>query len=414
MRSNILKNALNVSMENDDVVVENQEINPVTEETSVQVDEVLEQVRDAGDVVDDHEEVVEELDQAADSMESLIASLESAIADGGMSPQAADVHSRAVAIATRRLPVDASQFTVSVESYGGTGDKLQASMEALEGAKELLTKIWNGIKSAVQNAWKAVVNFVSTIGKSSEALRRAGKLLIAQANGTKGNAAGKKVDGAAVAKMLHKGGTMASGSSVGGLLTSIVSSGAAVVQSAKVAQTELTKLSGAIAAGRTTTEEQQGGYDAIINALPKGELPGGREIEVQDSGMPKLVVKTELKDGAVELDVPSVNDIKSIGQGIIKIADFIADYDKKYFKGLEKSINDFVNKQDQLIKRMELEKAETKKVRGELAGFKKISGIARAVGPDYLSYAANAAKASFNFGKKALAQYAKGAAPAAA
>ncbi|MNI83957.1 hypothetical protein D3C73_1408150 [compost metagenome] len=109
-----------------------------------------------------------------------------------------------------------------------------------------------------------------------------------------------------------------------------------------------------------------------------------------------------------------MNDIKSIGQGIIKIADFIADYDKKYFKGLEKSINDFVNKQDQLIKRMELEKAETKKVRGELAGFKKISGIARAVGPDYLSYAANAAKASFNFGKKALAQYAKGAAPAAA
>ncbi|MNZ60492.1 hypothetical protein D3C78_785630 [compost metagenome] len=279
-------------------------------------------------------------------------------------------------------------------------------MEALEGAKELLTKIWNGIKAAVQNAWKAVVNFVATIGKSSEALRRAGKLLIAQANGAKGNAAGKKVDGSAVAKMLHKNGEMPSGSSIGGLLQTIVSNGGAVVSSAKVAQAELTKLSGAIAAGRTSTEEQQGGYDAIINALPKGELPGGRVIEVQDSGMPKLVAKVNLKSDSVELDVPSVNDIKSIGQGIIKIADFIADYDKKYFKGLEKSINDFVSKQDSLIKRMELEKAETKKVRGELAGFKKISGIARAVGPDYLSYAATAAKASFNFGKKALAQYA--------
>ena len=43
MRSSILSQALNVSMENDDIVVENQEINPVTEETTVQVDEVLEE-----------------------------------------------------------------------------------------------------------------------------------------------------------------------------------------------------------------------------------------------------------------------------------------------------------------------------------------------------------------------------------
>ncbi|MNU01756.1 hypothetical protein D3C72_2452520 [compost metagenome] len=56
---------------------------------------------------------------------------------------------------------------------------------------------------------------------------------------------------------------------------------------------------------------------------------------------------------------------------------------------------------------MELEKAETKKVRAELNGFKKISSIARAVGPDYIGYAASAAKQAFSYGKKALA--AKGA-----
>lgn len=402
MRNSILQSALSVSLESDDLPMEGAELNPVTETTTVQVDEVLEEVREAGDAVEEHEEAVEELDGAAESLESLIASLESAIADGGMSPQTADVHSRAMANAVRRLPIDASAFTVSNESFGGTGDKLVASQEALEGAKAMLSKIWAAIKNTVINAWKAVVNFVQTLGKSAAALNKAGKLLIASANSVKGDAKGKKIDATGVAKLLHVNGDF--DGNVAGKLATIVSNGAQVVNSAKVAQSELTKLAGAIATGRTTTEEQAAGHEAILKALPKGALPGGREIVESEGGMPKLTAKVDLKLAKVELDVPDAAAIKGIGQGIIKIAQFIEDYDKKYFKGLQKSIDEFVTKQDKLIVRMELEdKAETAKVRAELNGFKKISSIARAVGPDYLGYAANAAKASFNYGKKALA-----------
>ena len=403
MRNSILQSALSVSLESDDLPMEGAELNPVTETTTVQVDEVLEEVREAGDAVEEHEEAVEELDGAAESLESLITSLESAIADGGMSPQTADVHSRAMANAVRRLPIDASQFTVSNESFGGTGDKLVASQEALEGAKEMLSKIWNAIKNAVIGAWKAVVNFVQTIGKSAAALNKAGKLLIASANSAKGNAKGKKIDATGVAKLLHVNGDF--DGNVAGKLATIVSNGAKVVNSAKVAQSELTKLAGAVASGMGG-DENVGTGDAIYKALPQGALPGGREIEEQEKGgyiMPKLVAKVDLKLAKVELDVPDANAIKGIGQGIIKIAQFIDDYDKKYFKGLQKTIDDFVNKQDKLIQRMELEKEETQKVRKQLNDFKKISSIARAVGPDYLGYAASAAKASFNYGKKALA-----------
>lgn len=405
MRNSILQTALSVtSMEDgNELPIEGAEINPVTEETTVLVDEVLEEVRESEEIVEDHEEAVEELDNAAESLESLICSLESAIADGGMSPQQADLHSRALANAVRRLPIDASNYTVSTESFGGTGDKLQASMEALEGAKEMLQKIWEAIKNTVISAWKAVVNFVTTLGKSAGALRRAGKLLIVNAAGAGNAGKGKKIDATAVAKYLHKDGEL--NTTVGRALVSIVSNGGAVVTSAKVAKDQLIKLAGAIASGRTTTDEQQSGYNAIIDALPKGELPGGRVIDINDAGMPKLVIKTNLKQDKVEIDVPTADEIKSIGHGIVKIADFIEDYDKKYFKSLQKSIDDFVNKQDQLIKRMELEKAETQKVRSELNGFKKISMIARSVGPDYLSYAASAAKAAFGFGKRALAAH---------
>lgn len=403
MRNSILQSALSVSLESDDLPMEGAELNPVTETTTVQVDEVLEEVREAGDAVEEHEEAVEELDGAAESLESLIASLESAIADGGMSPQTADVHSRAMANAVRRLPIDASQFTVSNESFGGTGDKLVASQEALEGAKEMLSKIWNAIKNAVIGAWKAVVNFVQTIGKSAAALNRAGKLLIASANSAKGDAKGKKIDATGVAKLLHVNGDF--DGNVAGKLATIVSNGAKVVNSAKVAQSELTKLAGAVASGMGG-DENVGTGDAIYKALPQGALPGGREIIEQEKGgyiMPKLVSNVELKLAKVELAVPDAAAIKGIGQGIIKIAQFIDDYDKKYFKGLQKSIDEFVTKQDKLIVRMELEKEETQKVRKQLNDFKKISSIARAVGPDYLGYAASAAKASFNYGKKALA-----------
>jgi len=411
MRS-ILQQALAVSMESADPL-ENEELNPVTETTTVAVDEILEEVRDQSDVVEEHDEAVDELAGAAESLESLITSLESAIADGGLSPQAADIHSRALAIATRRLPVDASDYTVSTESFGGTGDKLVASMEALEGAKKLLADIWNAIKTTVINAYKAVVNFVRTIGKSSAALTKAGKILIAQAGSISGNAKTAEIDATGVAKFLHKDGAMKT--SVGAGLLEIVSKYAGVAQSASIAKDEIIKLAGATASGRLEKHESQEAHDKIIKALPSEELPGGRFIDTE-GGMPKLVVKTNLKADTNNVKTPSAQEIKSIGQGIIKVAEKIGEYDKKHFTALEKAIDKAIAEQDKLVKKIDFEDdkktlgvkhaGDSKKaVREALNDFRKISHIARAVGPAYMSYAASAAKAAFSFGKKAVAAY---------
>jgi len=411
MRS-ILQQALAVSMESADPL-ENEELNPVTETTTVAVDEILEEVRDQSDVVEEHDEAVDELAGAAESLESLITSLESAIADGGLSPQAADIHSRALAIATRRLPVDASDYTVSTESFGGTGDKLVASMEALEGAKKLLADIWNAIKTTVINAYKAVVNFVRTIGKSSAALTKAGKILIAQAGSISGNAKTAEIDATGVAKFLHKDGALKT--SVGAGLMEIVSKYAGVAQSATIAKDEIIKLAGATASGRLEKNESQEAHDKIIKALPSEELPGGRFIDTEGE-MPKLVVKTNLKADTNNVKTPSAQEIKSIGQSIIKVAEKIGEYDKKHFTALEKAIDKAIAEQDKLVKKIDFEDdkktmgvkhaGDSKKaVREALNDFRKISQIARAVGPAYMSYAASAAKAAFSFGKKAVAAY---------
>lgn len=412
MSRSILQQALSVSFESADPL-ENEELNPVTETTTVAVDEVLEEIREGSEVVEEHDEAVDTLAETAESLESLITSLESAIADGGMSPQAADIHGRAMAIATRRLPIDSSEYTVSVESFGGTGDKLVASMEALEGAKKLLADIWKAIKTTVVNAYKAVVNYVRSIGKSAAALTRAGKMLIAQASGLSGSAKTAEVDATSVAKFLHKDGSLST--SVGAGLMEIVSKYAGVAQSANIAKEEIIKLAGYTASGTMEKHDGQEAHDKIIGALPTGELPGGRVIDTEGE-IPKLVTKTNLKADSNNVKTPSPQEIKSIGQGILKVAEKIGEYDKKYFTALEKAIDKAVNEQDKLVKKMDFESDkktlgvkhagdDKKAVRTALNDFRKMSHIARAVGPAYMSYAASAAKAAFGFGKKACAAY---------
>ncbi len=419
MSRSILQQALNVSMESADPL-ENAELNPVTETTTVAVDEVLEEIREGAEVVEEHDEAVEELEGAAESLESLITSLESAIADGGMNPQAADIHGRAMAIALRRLPIQAEEHVVSTESFGGTGDKLTASMEALEGAKAALAKIWEAIKNVVTSAYKAVVNFVRSIGKSAAALTRAGKMLIAQANSVSGAPKKNEVDATAVAKWLHKDGKLPD--SVGRALNEIVTNYSGVAQAATVAKDEIIKLVGATASGRLEKNEAESAYAAMNKPLPTGELPGGRFIE-NDDVVPKLVAKNNLKSDKNMIKTPSVQDIKYIGQSIIKVAEKIAEFDKKHFASLEKAIDKAVAEQDRLVKKIDFEDDKTtmgikrdgdskKAVRQALNDFRKMSHVARAVGPAYMSYAASAAKAAYGFGKKALAAYGKAEAKA--
>lgn len=401
MRSNILSSALAVSLEN---LGDGEEINPVTTETVIELDEVLEEAREAGDEAEGQDQAVDTLTDAADSLESLVVALESAVANGGLSPQSADIHSRAVANIVRRLPVDKDSYTLSVESFGGTGDKLVASQEALDGAKELLLKLWNGIKTAVLNAWKAVVNFVTTLGKSGDALVRAGKQLVAEAGQTKGNAAGKKVDGTAVAKQLHVSGAMKG--TVGGALKVVVSNGQKIVTAAKVASAGLKELAGSIASGHFDQKEDRSKFvEKMMGAFPGDAMPGGKSITVSDGGFPKMVTNAQLKETSVEMAVPEIGEIKMIGQSVQQVGQFILDYNNKTFKDLQKEINAFIAKQDSLVKAAGFEKEETASVRAGLKEFKDFSSVARAVGPEYLSYAASAAKAAFGFGKKALAQY---------
>lgn len=422
MRSNILQTALSVSLEAFDDA--QPEINPVTSETVIELDEILEEVREAGAEVEGQEEAVDTLSDAADSLESLVVALESAVAAGGMSPQTADTHNRAMSIAMRRLPVQKSDYTLSVESFGGTGDKLQASMEALEGAKALLEKLWNGIKTAVLNAWNAIKGFYERIGKSGPAVVAAGKSLKQKAAATKGtitDKTGKLSSGAIDA--LSTGGAFAPAAALENVvkgydvgvknystrMLSALSPLIAVVESGQVTPQRLNEAASKVDADACLTEDM------------KGKLPGGYffDLTIGDGEGLAMLSKTSLKLGrekpAAQKEVSSsdvsIADVSAIADKVIAIGQQLI-ASKQTMGLVEKGVNQVVKAGTKLAGQGgTLDKDELAGAKSVMAQLNKASRLLTGCGPQYLQYMGATAKAAVSFGSATLKLY---GAPAAA
>jgi hypothetical protein len=422
MRNSILQSALNISMESADLT-DNQEINPVTEETIVAVDEILEEVRGDEASVDEHDDAVEELAEAGESLESLVSSLESFIADGGMGPQAADMHSRALAIATRKLPINAADFTVSTESFGGTGDKLVASQEALENVKQLLSKIWDAIRNAVQSAWNAVKQFFATIGKSGPAVIAAGQSLKKRAQAAKG----LKPVRVKVSLMTGMNHLVVDGKlDMSGALSAINHGyEVGVKQYTNKVVAGLSPLIQAVYKGEVHPDRlKEAAAKVDLNAAlvddMKGKLPGGFyfDLNAPESGDAlEVLTKASLKLSqdkskvvkTANFEVPTVEAVERAADQIIMIGKNLVAA-KSVAAAAEKGINDVVKAGNKLVASGDtLEKDEVAAAKAILAKLNKAARLTTGCSHQYLSFMGTAAKAAASVGTQVLKQYGKAA-----
>lgn len=419
MRSSILTAALTASLED---ASEGQEINPVTSETVVELDEVLEEVREAGEEVAGEDEAVDMISEAADSMESLIASLESAVAAGGMSPQTADMYSRGMSNALRKLPIDKSQFSVSTESFGGTADKLVASQEALEGAKELLAKLWNGIKTAVLNAWNAVKGFYERIGKSGPAVVAAGKSLKSAAGATKGNPTGKATLSNGALNALVVNGSFDPVKALGGVvegfdvgvknygakILSSLSPLIATVESGQVSPERLNEAAKKVDLKSALTDSMAGklpgGYFFDLT-LPEGYVNGGSDLSILSKASLKLSKGETKKISATEVPTPSPSDIAALADKVIAIGNSMIAA-KSVMGMAEKGVNAVVKAGTKLAGQGgTLDKEELAGAKAVMAQLNKASRLLTGCGPQYLQYMGSTAKAAVSFGHSILKSY---------
>lgn len=422
MRSNILQAALATSLESLDETT--QEINPLTAETVIELDEVLEEVREAGDVVDGQDEAVETLTDAADSLESLVVALESAVAAGGMSPQTAEVHQRAMAIALRKLPVQKSDYTLSVESFGGTGDKLVASQEALEGAKELLAKLWNGIKTAVLNAWNAVKGFYERIGKSGPAVVAAGKSLKQKASATKALTKDKFTISQSAADGLSVGGTFNPANALAAVVTGFdvgVKNYGARMLTALGPLIQVVQA-GDVTPGRLNEAAGKVDADACLTEDMKGKLPGGYffDLKIGEGEGLSMLSKTTLKLGRekgktppLEIPRPSTQDVAAIADKVVAIGQSLI-ASKAVITAAEKGVNQIVAAGTKLAGQGgTLDKDELAGAKSVMGQLNKAARLLTGCGPQYLQYMGTTAKQAVQFGNSILG-VSKAAEPAAA
>lgn len=418
-KSSILQSALATSLESLVEGEDGQEINPVTAETVVELDQVLEEVREAGDEVEGQEEAVETLSEAADSLESLIVGLESAIAAGGMSPQSADMYARGLKSAVRKLPVKANEYAVSVESFGGTTDKLVASQEALEGAKELLSKLWNGIVNAIKNGIAALKNFFAQIGKSGPAVVAAGKSLQQRAAATKGNAPSDfKVSGATAAALsigkdfnpvkaleaVQSGYTIGVeqyGAKIRSSLMPLIQ----VVQAGEVTPQRLNEAAGKVDLKAAISDDMRGklpnGYFFDLT-LGAGAANGGSDLSILAKSSLKLSRAKGDAAGEATVGALTTADISKLGAEVVKVGQKII-ASKSVSNAAEKGVNEIVSAGNKLVaKGGTLDKEEISGARSVLAQLNKAASLMTGCSRAYLSYMGSTAKAAVSFGSSYL------------
>jgi hypothetical protein len=399
--------ALRASMEMDgDVEI----LNPLVSNAETNIDAALanttSDVVEATVDVDDADDTVEVLDGAAEAMEALQTALESCIEEGGMTPQTARAHNIAMAQALKALPVDVDRVTVSSESFGGHGDKMSASLEALEGVKAVLKKVWEAIVSAVKSAFEMAARFFVTIRKSAPVIIAAGNALKTKATALKGKPVMEpKMDADSAAKSFHVGGAFSG--DVAKALLAIENGGKGVVSAGTAAAGQLKAIAGKITSdGYDMAAEFTAFGQGQVKAVGDNALPGGKKIVLSANGIPTLSSDSEFS-GKSEIATPTIADIEAIANNVIAIGRFVSEFDAKSFKTLSKSVDDFVKTVGASVAAVSGEdKEKATKLKASLAGVSKLALVARGCGPQYISYMASSAKLAVQFGNSALKNYA--------
>ena len=311
-----------------------------------------------------------ELESAESFLTKLTASMESTLADGGegMSREAASVVSLSM---ESIFGAELSTEMLSLESFGGTTSRIEATELSLESVGGMLKKIWESIKRNITNAMNAVADFVAKLFGSTDKLKARAEAVIKTLEEQKKSGAAVKGDGKFEipgASRLYMGGKidekiLDAGMKV--LNTEVVGSYGEVASDAVDYYNDLAKI-------YTKKDEIESdlidlhtkGQERLVKSVKKitsVELPGGKafiltvsegdEAAKQSISVPKLgdYSKKVKFNGKSEISVPSIDWAINAAKDLIKMVEHIAGA-KKNVDALAKARTDAVKKAEGFVK----------------------------------------------------------------
>lgn len=309
------------------------EVIPAADENLERVEELEAQVAQA-DVVESEgevEELVQAVEEAVDGVEELgdIAEVaeDSVEAGVGLTEEAAEIAEVAVESICNRLGYKpAKRIVPSMESFGATSSRLDATKYALEGFKDTIAKIWAGIKAF----------FVKVGEKLKELWLRLTDL--ATKTSARAAAMGKKVEKAVADKLVAdpaKKLDVAKYFKVFGQASSVTAAAFAIIKAHKDAVDKQAAINTKLAAKleAVSKAESVDGLeltDADFAGMAKSEFAYNRVVEVKDGvlSLTEAVVKAEDK---VEVEAFAlaqlgklVSDVKAYADAMASNKDLIA------------------------------------------------------------------------------------------
>ena len=175
------------------------EIGQVVDEDGAQLDgenlvenDLIEAAEEA-DVVEEGADDVEELVETSEALESFLSAAQAASKQGGWTTQEAAAYDMGINIVMGRLGGNSRDVMPSLESFGSSRERINATASVENRITDTLKKIWEAIKRAVNKVIAFVRKWYLKIADGATRLKKRAEAIRKKAENTNGTAKEKKI-----------------------------------------------------------------------------------------------------------------------------------------------------------------------------------------------------------------------------
>ena len=335
------------------------------------------------EVVDEGNDEAEELVETSEALESFLAAAKAASKQGGWSTQEAAAYDLGLNVVMGRIGANSSFVMPSLESFGSSRERINATASVENRITDTLKKIWEAIKRAVNKVIAFVRKWYLKIADGASRLKKRAEAIRTKGENTQGTAKEKKItiplSGLHINKNAPKAAQLVSSMKTVTTIIADVTKGQmskgyekamngltealeGAVESGRIssgkekkiaaAETKYASLSGeftedskVLAKFPGATETTTKGY-SVKETLPGGKRFVALDLALADDATSKdiangsrsackvaLVDAADSKvevDSSKEVDVLSPQDVVAIANGVIDLADVVIDYRKEF------------------------------------------------------------------------------------
>jgi DNA-directed RNA polymerase subunit L len=368
------------------------------EQSLVTIKDALSSIEEGRGEVETEQANLDTLEDASEALESIAVAVRQQIREGGMTPAIAYTHTLAMEQVLTDAKIAVESYVISHEAFAN--DRISVSLEAERSAKEAAKEVADKITASVKRIFSEMEKYIKSFKVVSKNLKKHATELKANAKGLKKPEGDVTVDITELSKHFHQGGKF--DGNVDAVLTRVSVTGDKLAKYSKTVKGVVDKLIDDASKGNYNEGDYLKALDKALVTIAETDLPGGYTLKKDKESKSQVVL---IKDDSAKpetrsIDLPDSSRLSSICDKVIKIADFIDEYNVALTENeaeLQKLIRSAESSPDS---------ANLTSLGVLGADMSKIMSAVRGAGPDYIRYSAICGKEALNFVSTCIKQHA--------